>query len=121
MAYQKKGSRASLIASGSIAAALLLGAALMTGNTRVAGTLLALGKPQTLSSYPPPGIVLMIGETCIAAMFYAFDVCSQPTVAQDEPYLSSCTSDQHAFSAWSVLASIWHPMMRLSLQAWYVL
>ena len=43
MAYQKKGSRASLLASAGIAAALLLGAALMTGRTRVAGTLLALG------------------------------------------------------------------------------
>ena len=43
MAYQKKGSRASLLASAGIVAALLLGAALMTGRTRVAGTLLALG------------------------------------------------------------------------------
>ena len=43
MAYQKKGSKASLLASAGIAAALLLGAALMTGRTRVAGTLLALG------------------------------------------------------------------------------
>ena len=80
MAYKKKGSRASLIASGSIAAALLLGAALMTGNTRVAGTLLALGKPKPSRSPPPRG-VLMTGETCFAAMWHAFDVCSHPTVA----------------------------------------
>jgi len=45
MAYQKKGSRASLLASGGIAAALLLGAALMAGGTRVPGTLLSLGAP----------------------------------------------------------------------------
>lgn len=83
MAYQKKGSRASLIASGSIAAALLLGAALMTGNTRVAGTLLALGnpKPLVLPPPPPPPGVLMTGEMYIAAMWHAFDVCSHPTVA----------------------------------------
>ncbi len=45
IAYQKKGSRASLLASGGIAAALLLGAALMAGGTRVPGTLLSLGAP----------------------------------------------------------------------------
>lgn len=83
MAYQKKGSRASLIASGSIAAALLLGAALMTGNTRVAGTLLALGNPKPSIFYPvpPPPGVLMTGEMCTAAMWHVFDVCSYPTVA----------------------------------------
>ncbi|KAK9836291.1 hypothetical protein WJX81_002432 [Elliptochloris bilobata] len=55
MAYKKKGSRASLLASGGIAAALLLGAALMTGRTRVAGTLLALVATATLGAYMGKG------------------------------------------------------------------
>lgn len=43
-AYKEKGSQASLTASGTIAAALLLSAALMNGSLRVPATMLALGE-----------------------------------------------------------------------------
>ena len=43
VAYQRKGSQASLVAGGTVAGALLLAASLMQGRTRVPATLLALG------------------------------------------------------------------------------
>lgn len=48
-AYKEKGSTASLTASGTIMAALLLSAALMKGSMRVPATLLALGEPSACS------------------------------------------------------------------------
>ena len=47
-AYKEKGSQASLTASGTIAAALLLSAALMSGSMRVPATLLALGEQHAI-------------------------------------------------------------------------
>ncbi|EIE27783.1 hypothetical protein COCSUDRAFT_32107 [Coccomyxa subellipsoidea C-169] len=57
MAYSKKGSRASLVASGSITGALLLSAALMGGPLRVPATLLALAASCTLGTYMGKGYV----------------------------------------------------------------
>ncbi|CAL5224455.1 g7145 [Coccomyxa viridis] len=56
-AYKEKGSQASLNASGTIAAALLLSAALMSGSMRVPATLLALATSLTLGAYMGKGYV----------------------------------------------------------------
>ncbi|CAL8463737.1 g3271 [Coccomyxa elongata] len=57
LAYSRKGSQASVVASGSITGALLLSAALMGGPLRVPATLLALAASCTLGTYMGKGYV----------------------------------------------------------------
>lgn len=65
MAYSKKGSQASLVASSTITGALLLSAALMSGPLRVPATLLALGESSCLFWLEP--IVAQARSGCITS------------------------------------------------------